>query len=340
MKLLDQVGHAIRTKGYSRATRKSYINWITRYVKWHRDQAGQWRHPQEMREPEVTAWLTHLANVDRVSASTQNQAFAAVLFLYRHVLKVELQEIDACRAKRSQYLPTVLSIDEIRALRRELSGWHLLAADLMFGCGLRVNEVVSLRVKDLDFGSSQIMVRQAKGKKDRTVRLPATLVDPLRRQIDQTRGWHELDLREGICRVELPNAFERKSPKSASDLGWYWLFCSPVRSRCTETGRMGRHHVDQDNLGRVITQAAKRAGITKRVTSHALRHSFATHHLSLGTDIVSIKEMLGHSDIRTTQIYTHVSANGPQGLLSPLERLLAEPPRQVSEQSIRYRVSG
>lgn len=340
MKLLDELRAVIGRKQYSRATQKCYLNWCERYIRWHRDKAGKWVHPRELREQDVEAWLNHLANVDHVSASTQNQAFAAVLFLYREVLRIELQDLDACRAKRSQWVPTVLAMDEVAALRRELSGWHLLAADLLYGCGMRVKEVVELRVKDVDFANRHLIVRQSKGKKDRVVGLPDSLISPLRNQIEQTRGWWEMDRRDGVCRVQLPHAMERKSPAAASDMAWYFVFASSVRSTCPETKRVGRHHVDKDHLGRMISNSAKKAGLLKRVTCHTLRHSYATHHLSSGTDIVSIQKLLGHSDVRTTQIYTHVTEYGPQGLRSPLERLLATAPRRVSEDHATYRVMG
>jgi integron integrase len=318
MKLLEQFSAAIARLHYPRGTEKCYGNWIIRYLKFHR-RDGVWVHPRELREPELEEWLTYLAKKRRVSASTQTQALSAILFLYKHVLKTPLQPVDALRAKKSQYIPVVLSAEEALRLIDHLKGNAKLLAQIMFGCGLRIGEAVALRVKNLDFDNRMIVVKQAKNRKDRTIAMPESLVEPLRKQVEQAERWQRWDEDDRIGGVPLPDAFGDKSPKSHHDINWYWLFCSHKLSRDPDANELRRFHIDDDNIGRVIGSAAKRAKIRKRVGCHTLRHTFATCQLNMGTDIRTIQKMLGHTDVRTTMIYTHCDAGGHQSVASPLD---------------------
>ena len=266
-------------------------------------------------------WLSHLANNQRVADSTQNQAFSAIITFYREVLNRKFEGIEAARAKPSTYIPVVLSRLEVQSLLQQLRGRDLVVCKLMYGCGLRVNEAVSLRVKDVDFSNNILHIRQAKGKKDRVVKLPSSLVEDLQTWIKQAISWCEHDKRESIGGVVLPRAFQRKSPTAIHDPSWYWLFCSDNLSRDPETKLMGRFHIDQSHLSSVISRAAKRAAINKRVTCHTLRHSFATQLLNNGVDLPTIQKTLGHADIRTTMIYTHVAQFGHLAAASPLDQI-------------------
>jgi integron integrase len=318
MKLLDQLAAAIARLHYADSTGEIYHHWVVEYLRFWR-QDGIWTHPKDLHENDLEEWLTHLAVKKRVSASTQTQALSAILFLYKHVLGTPLQPVDAMRAKRSQYIPVVLSIDETMRLLELMRGRNKLLAGLMFGCGLRSNEAVGLRVKDIDFGNKMVIVKQAKGRKDRTLALPDALIEPLQKQVEQAERWQRWDVEQGCGGVPLPYAFERKSPKARFDVRWYWLFCSGNLSQDPETQTMRRFHVDKDNVGRAISNAAKRAKIMKRVGCHTLRHTFATTQLNMGVDIRSIQKMLGHADVRTTMIYTHCDAGGHQAMTSPLD---------------------
>jgi integron integrase len=322
MKLLEQLSAAIARLHYADSTGEIYRDWVLKYLKFHR-RGNEWVHPRELRENDLEEWLTHLATKQRVSASTQTQALSAVLFLYKHVLRTPLQPVDAMRAKKSQYIPVVLSVDEMMRLLEVLKGRSKLLAQLMFGCGLRASEAVGLRVKDVDFANKLIIVKQAKGRKDRTLALPDALIEPLKKQVAQAERWQRWDSQEAIGGVPLPYAFERKSAGARHDVRWYWMFCSNDLSRDPETQTLRRFHVDQDNVGRVISAAAKRAKILKRVGCHTLRHTFATTQLNMGTDIRTIQKMLGHADVRTTMIYTHCDAGGHQSVTSPLDWALA-----------------
>lgn len=321
-KLLDQIRDVCRRKGLSSKTSASYCHWCESFFRWCRQKNGRWIHPRDVGREVITEWLTHLATVRNVAPSTQNVAFQAVLFLYRQILHVEITEVDALRAKRPQRVPVVLSRGEVAAIIERLGGQNRLIAMLCYGAGMRIGEAVSLRLKDIDFANQVIVIRAAKGAKDRVVQLPVAAEDALRNQIRQSQRWHAIDIDEGLARVALPYSFERKSPQAASQLGWYWLFCSHVRSKCPDTGRIGRHHVDESNFGRALSIAAKSAGILKRVTSHTLRHSYATHMLNSGVNIREIQKLLGHSSVKTTQIYTHVDSVSPATTTSPLDRLL------------------
>jgi integron integrase len=275
-----------------------------------------------MAEPEVEAFLTHLAVEGQVAASTQNQALAALLFLYKVVLERPLKErIDASRAKRPDRLPVVLTRDEVRRVLAQLEGTHWLMASLLYGSGLRLMECLRLRVKDVDFGQSQIIVRDGKGQKDRAVPLPRALVPLLKTRRDEVIKLHAQDLADGLGRVFLPFALERKYPHADVELAWQWLFPAPGTSTDPRSGVVRRHHLGESGLQKMVKGAVRRAGIAKNASCHTLRHSFATHLLEDGQDIRTIQELLGHKDLRTTMIYTHVAATGPSGVFSPLDRL-------------------
>jgi integron integrase len=265
--------------------------------------------------------LTDLAVRKNVSPTTQNVALQSALFLYREVLNMKIEGVDALRSKRPKRLPTVLSVVEVARLLTALEGQSRLIGQMLYGCGLRIGECVSLRCKDIDVDNRQLILRGAKGAKDRAVGLPKMLVDPLSRQIEATRKWHAIDVKAGCNRVDVPYQFAKKSPNAPGSLSWYWLFCSHVNSRHPTEGWLGRYHVDESNFGRSLSVAARRLGILKRVHPHCLRHSYATHSLNQGTDIRSLQTLMGHADIRTTMIYTHVEQAGVTSETSPLDRL-------------------
>lgn len=319
--LKDDLFAVVRTKGYSRKTAETYWVWIESFLRWAKRKTGHWTKPADLTDRDVTEWLTWLANKRQISPTSQNVALQAVLFLYRELIGRELQNIDAVRAKRPQRIPTVLSRAEVLKLMAVLTGQSLLIAKLLYGCGMRIGEALSLRVQDIDFGNRQITIRRAKGAKDRVVQLPQVICDPLQRQVEVTAKWHAADMEAGCCRAPLPYAFARKSPAAERQLGWYYLFASHQLSKCPETGRLGRWHVDESNFTRSLRIAAVKAGIKKRVTSHCLRHSYATHMLNAGVDLRSIQKLLGHNDVRTTMIYTHVDLWGPASVSSPLDSL-------------------
>ena len=337
MRLMNRFAEKIALLHYADSTEEAYGRWIVDFLRFHK-RGKAWRDPKEMGAPDVERWLTYLACERHVAVSTQDQALAAALFLYEHVLDRKLTGIKATRSKKQKRIPVVLSTGEVSRLLDHMSGVNLLLAQLMYGCGLRVSEACGLRVKEADFENRTIIVKQGKNKKDRTLAMPEAIVEPLRKQIEQTKRWHRWDNEDGIGGVSVPYAFARKAPNSPHDLRWYWVFCSASLSRHKKTGRVGRHHVHQDNVGRAVSNAAKRAGIMKRVGCHTLRHSFATHQLNLGTDIRSVQEMLGHSDVRTTMIYTHVDLGGHQTIASPLDRL--QRANEAREQPVRLAACG
>jgi integron integrase len=315
-RLLDQVRARIRRLGLARRTEEAYVSWIRRFIL----SLGK-RHPREMGAPEVEAFLTQLAVRGRVAASTQNQALAALLFLYREVLGSELPWMtEIRRAKRLRRLPTVLSREEVSALLGELSGVSWLMASLLYGSGLRLLECLRLRVQDLDFARREIVVRQGKGGKDRHTMLPASVNAPLVAQLDEARRIHERDLALGFGAVSLPDALARKYPGAAREWAWQYVFPASKRSLDPRDGMVRRHHLDETVLQRAVKSAAQRARLDKRATCHTLRHSFATHLLEAGYDLRTIQELLGHKDVSTTQIYTHVLNRGTRGVLSPLDR--------------------
>ena len=314
--LMDEVRRRLRLKHYSLRTEQAYLGWIRRFIL-----ANDKRHPREMGGPEVERFLSSLAVERDVAAGTQNQALSALLFLYRDVLEIELPWMDnVVRAKRPRRLPVVLSRDEIRGLLSALDGRAWLIASLLYGTGMRLMECLRLRVKDVDFARMDIIVREGKGNKDRHTVLPRTLVEPLQREIERARILHERDLEEGYGFARLPHALARKYPQIAKDFGWAFVFAAHARSRDPRGGAVHRHHVGDKVFSRALKTARKRAGISKPVSAHVLRHSFATHLLEDGYDIRTIQELLGHKDVSTTQIYTHVLNRGGQGVLSPLDR--------------------
>ena len=314
-KLLDQIRDAIRLKHYSYSTEKTYVHWARRYILFHNK-----RHPAEMGAVEIETFLTHLAKEDNVSASTQNQALNALLFLYRSVLKIDLAiPIHALRAKRSEHLPTVLSKEETAQVLSGVQGLHQLMAKLLYGSGLRLMECLRLRVKDIDFEQFQIIIREGKGEKDRATMLPASLVQPLKHQIDFVRKIHERDLAQGYGSVELPFALARKYPNADKEFAWQYIFPSDRLSADPRIVINSRHHVDPSGLQRAVRAAAKLANLDKPVSPHTFRHCFATHLLEAGYDIRTVQELLGHKDVKTTMIYTHVLNRGPKSVRSPLD---------------------
>lgn len=313
-KLLDRVRNAIRARHYSVRTEEAYVMWIRRYILFH----GK-RHPSAMGADEANAFLAHLALDRHVSAATQNQALSALLFLYREVLAEPLPWLDdLIRAQRSQHLPVVLTVDEVREVIASVEGRSKLIVQLLYGAGLRLLEALTLRIKDLDFSRGQITVRDPKWKRDRTTMLPASLDAELREQVLVARLVHQEDLSAGWGRVWLPDALSRKFPSAPADPKWQWVFPATSRWRDKE-GKEGRHHVHETVVQRAVTRAADKAGIAKRVTCHTFRHSFATHLLERGHDIRTVQELLGHRDVSTTMIYTHVLRHGARGVKSPLD---------------------
>jgi integron integrase len=315
-RLLDAVRERIRVKHYSRRTETAYVGWIRRFILFHDK-----RHPRDMGGPEVEAFLTHLAVAADVAAGTQNQALSALLFLYREVLGIELPWLESVtRAKRPQRVPTVLTQDEVHRVLARLQGRDWLMASLLYGTGMRLMECMRLRVKDVDFARNEITVRDGKGGKDRRTVLPASLVDPLRHQVDHVREVLREDLASAWAGVWLPHALARKYPHAARELAWQYVFPSVQRSIDPLSGLVRRHHIDEKGLQRAMTRAVRGAGIAKPASCHTLRHSFATHLLEAGYDIRTVQELLGHKDVSTTQVYTHVLNRGGRGVLSPLDR--------------------
>jgi integron integrase len=316
-RLLERLRAELRARHYSPRTEQAYTLWARRFVRFH----GM-RHPSELGEPEVNAFLTHLAVGQKVSASTQTQALSALLFLYRHVLGVEMGDLGTLiRARRPERLPVVMTRHEVRDVLSHLEGAAWLMASLLYGAGLRLNECLRLRVQHLDLDGRTIHVRDGKGSKDRSTMLPAALLNPLRAHLDAVRELHKSDLRDGCGRVDLPDALARKYPSAATDWIWQWAF--PQRRRWVNpaTREQGRHHCDPSILQRAVQDAVRKAGLTKHATCHTFRHSFATHLLEDGLDIRTVQELMGHADLRTTMIYTHVLNCGPGGVRSPLDRL-------------------
>jgi integron integrase len=314
-KLLDQVRQCIRLKHLSKRTEEAYVYWIHQFILFHHK-----RHPMKMAEPEIRLFLSHLAIDKEVSPSTQNQAFNALIFLYGSVLKQPLGKIsDIERAKRAKHIPIVFTKEEARSVISKLAGEHKLMAALLYGSGLRLMECVRLRVQDIDFASNYIVVMDAKGNKDRITILPSKLIEPLRRQIDRVRLLHLFDLRHGYGEVLLPHAYNRKSPLSAKALGWQFLFPSKNRSGDPRSGMIMRHHLDESGVQRTIKEAIEKKEILKHGSCHSFRHSFATHLLEDGHDIRTVQELLGHKDVRTTMIYTHVLNKKGLTVRSPLD---------------------
>ena len=316
-KLLDRVRDAIRTRHYSRRTEEAYVYWIRRYIDFH----GK-AHPSTMGAPEVAAFLTWLAVRQRVSASTQNQALSALLFLYRNVLGIEVGAIEHVpRARTPERLPVVLNRVEVTAVLKQLSGAVKLMVVLLYGAGLRLRECLELRVKDVDVDRREILIRQGKGLKDRVTMLPSAAKAPLLTHLEFVKQQHHDDLARWLGRVVLPFAIERKYVNAATD--WRWQFVFPAARICRnpQFGPPSRYHVHESVLQRAVADAVRRAGVTKRVSCHTFRHAFATHLLEDGYDIRTVQELLGHRDVSTTMIYTHVLNRGGRGVKSPVDRL-------------------
>jgi integron integrase len=314
-RLLDQVRQACRLRHYSIRTEQAYVDWIRRFILFHAK-----RHPLEMGAAQINQFLTHLAVEGHVSASTQNQAFSALLFLYQKVLETDPGRIEGViRARRPRRLPVVLTRPEVRLVLDQLSGTYRLIAQLLYGSGLRLLECLRLRVKDVDFDQGEITVRHGKGGKDRRTMLPASLKAELTAHLDRVRRLHQQDLARGFGAVLLPDALDRKLPAAATDWRWQFVFPSARLSIDPRSGEKRRHHAHEGSVGREVTSAVVRAGLSKRATSHSFRHSFATHLLEAGYDIRTVQELLGHEDVSTTMIYTHVLNKGGKGVKSPLD---------------------
>jgi integron integrase len=297
-RLLDDVRNVLRVKHYSIRTEEAYTQWIKRFIYFHNK-----KHPADMGEAEISAFLTHLAVKNNVTSSTQNQALSALLFLYKQVLGIELEWLDGVtRAKPPSRLPTVLPREQVMELLNSMAGTNQLVSRLLYGTGMRLMEAIRLRVQDVDFDYRQIIVRQGKGLKDRSTVLPESLIEPLSRQLTHARTVHNSDLREGFGCVYLPFALARKYPGACREWGWQYVFPSIHRSEDPRDKVIRRHHIDEKNVQRAIRKAARLHGINKRVSPHTLRHCFATHLLENGTDIRTLQELLGHKDVKTTQI--------------------------------------
>ena len=316
-KLLDQIRDKIRLKHYSIRTEQAYIDWSRRYILYHNK-----RHPKDMGKTEVEQFLTHLAVERNVAASTQNQALSAILFLYKEVLRQDIGWLDNMEhAKRPARLPVVLTAAEVRTVLAHLEGRHRLMANLLYGGGLRLMECVRLRVKDLDFEYRQITVRDGKGQNDRLTMFPESVIEPLKTHLADVKIIHNQDLQDGFGDVYLPFALARKYPNAGREWGWQYVFPASKRSIDPRSGIERRHHIQEQTLQRAVKEAVRASGIAKPASCHSLRHSFATHLLMSGYDIRTIQELLGHKDVSTTMIYTHVLNRGGRGVASPLDQL-------------------
>ena len=320
-RLLDQVRETIRTKHYSIRTEQSYVQWIRRYILFHNK-----RHPKDMGTHEVNQFLTHLAVKDRVAASTQTQALCAIVFLYRYVLNAELGSLDGLiRAKKKKNLPVVFTREEAGKVLKKMTGTQLLMANLLYGSGLRLMECIRLRVKDVDFGYNQIVVRDGKGKKDRITMLPETIVHYLKEHLKKVKNQHKEDLARGYGSVYLPDALERKYRGADKSWVWQYVFPSSKISVDPRSGIKRRHHVNQQHLQRAVKSAVQKSKIYKTASCHTFRHSFATHLIEDGYDIRTVQELLGHKDVSTTMVYTHVLSRGGQGVRSPVDTIKGLP---------------
>lgn len=316
-RLLEQLRQALRSRHYSRRTEQTYCQWVKRFIYFHKV-----RHPAEMAEPEINAFLTHLAVKEQVSASTQNQALSAILFLYRHVLNRKIGDLgEVIRARKPKRLPVVMTREEVKLVLSHLKGDRWLMASLMYGAGLRLMEYLRLRVQNIDFATNQITVRDGKGFKDRITMMPDVAKGQLLRHLKNIKRIHERDLAEGYGRVQMPYALARKYPNAGQEWIWQWIFPQANRWFNPRSGQQGRHHVDESLVQKAVKAAVRRAGISKRATCHTFRHSFATHLLADGYDIRTVQELLGHKDVKTTMIYTHVLNRGGQGVRSPIDSL-------------------
>jgi integron integrase len=316
-KLLDQLREALRSRHYSRRTEQTYCHWVKRYIFFHNV-----RHPAEMAEPEINQFLTNLAVKEHVSASTQNQALSSLLFLYRYVLEREIGDLgEVIRARKSIRVPVVMTREEVKSVLNHLAGDKWLMASLMYGSGLRLMECLRLRIQDMDFGRNEITIRDGKGGKDRITMLPDSLKASLQDHLQKVKKIHEKDVADGWGRVELQNALARKYVNAPIDWRWQWVFPQEKRWKNVKIGEEGRHHTDESLVQKAVKGAVTKAGLIKRATCHTFRHSFATHLLEGGCDIRTVQELLGHKDVKTTMIYTHVLNRGPTGVRSPVDGL-------------------
>lgn len=325
MNLEQQLRQTIRMQGKADSTADVYWMWIHQFLLFAREKRGEWVHPSELGERHVEIWLKYLAVEKDISANTQNQAFSAICYLYRHVLKKPLEGVSAFRAKRPSRVREVLDQEEIVELFGQLSGVPLLCAKMIYASSFRIGEIGRIRIKDISFERRQITIHGAKGEKGRIVGFPECLHESARRQIASMRVLWKHDVAEGLNGVSLPHAFGRKSPKSHVEFCWWYLLTADNYSKDPVSGRMYRHHQDMGNIARRIKEAAQRCGFAKRVTSHCLRHSFATHSLENGVPIHVVQKIMGHSDIRTTEGYLHAGKDGVTAARSPLEAVLRDP---------------
>jgi integron integrase len=317
LKLMDQVREVLRYYHYAYRTEQTYCDWIKRYLKFY----DYKKHPLKMSTPEVERWLSHLATDDKVAASTQRQALNAVVFLYRDVLDTELGEISHIRSRRHRRPPTVLTQTEVQRVLACMDGTHRLMAQLLYGGGLRLMECIRLRIQDVDFGQGRIFVRGGKGGQDRTVVLPEAIRAPLANHIERVKALHEADLREGFGEVSIPDALARKYPNACREIGWQYVFPAKNRSGDPRSGKTMCHHVLESGLQKAVKEAVHAAGIMKRAGCHTMRHSYATHLLENGVNIRVVQELMGHKDVKTTEIYTHVMNKDINAVQSPLDTL-------------------
>jgi integron integrase len=317
MRLLDQVRDVIRKKHYSIRTEQAYVNWIRQYMLFHRN-----RHPKDMGEKEISEYLSHLATDRKVAARTQNQALNAIVFLYKHVLRIDLGDFGHMeRAKKPERLPTVMTKAEVNRVLATMSGTYGLMTKLIYGSGLRLMECVRLRVKDIDLDRSQVIIRDGKAMKDRMTMLPEQSRPFLLEHLGRVKTMHERDVQKGLGEVYLPFALERKYPSAAREWGWQYVFPSERISEDPRSGKTRRHHINESGLQRAVQKAARSAGLSKPISPHTFRHSFATHLLEAGYDIRTVQELLGHKNVSTTMIYTHVLKKGGMGVQSPLDTI-------------------
>jgi integron integrase len=316
-KLMKRLRLALRSRHYSKRTEQAYYLWVKRFIYFHKI-----RHPAEMAEPEINAFLTHLAVKEKVSASTQNQALSALLFLYRHVLEREVGDLgNVVRARKPKRLPVVMTREEVKNVLAQLRCDKWLMASLMHGAGLRLFECLQLRIKDIDFSRNELLVRDGKGAKDRVTMLPESLKKPLQKHLGKIKRIHQKDLAEGWGRVRMPTALDRKYPNAPAEWRWQWVFPQANCWKNKKTGQQGRHHMDESIIQRAVKDAVSKAGLTKHARCHTLRQSFATHLVQDSYDIRTVQELLGHKDVKTTMIYTHVLNRGPSGVRSPVDGL-------------------
>ncbi len=316
-KLLDQLRQAMRSRHYSRSTEVTYVHWVKKFIFFHNV-----RHPKDMAESEINAFLTHLAVKEHVSSSTQNQALCAIIFLYKYVLDRKIGDIgEVIRARKPVRLPVVMTKSEVKAVLENLKDYKWIIAHLMYGAGLRLMECLRLRVQDLDFNQNQITVRDGKGDKDRVTMFPESVKKPLTEHLNKVKKIHESDIANGFGRVLLPDALARKYPNASKEWRWQWVFPQNALWHNVKTGEHGRHHVHETLVQKLVKDAVTKAGLVKRATCHTFRHSFATHLLEDGYDIRTVQELLGHKDLKTTMIYTHVLNKGPSAVRSPADNL-------------------